>query len=217
MRVRMRMRDASIGAGAVLAVVVCALVPVWMSTPTEADAEDPYRVPTDLFHALVEECQGVVPLAVDQIVLPNWFDADGDIDSRVWLELYGVDPENGGLASAEPTAEQAALLAAANSCLAAYEMEGWQEPPQFDEFHRNMYYDYVAEALVPCLAARGIDARVPSRKAFATLDEGIWYQARLVGLDFPEALETWRACPPFPEYLKEAGNRPDPVEVLDLG
>jgi hypothetical protein len=211
---RIRTRDGWIGGGAIIAVVICALIPIWMSTPSRADAEDTHRVPTDLFYALVEECQGVVPLAADQAVLPNWFDGDADLDSRVWLELYQVDPQNGGLVSAEPTAEQAALLAAANSCLAAYEMENWHEPPQFDAFHRNMYYDYLADALVPCLSARGIDARVPSRRAFETFDAGVWYQAQLVGLDFPVALNTWRDCPPFPAYLEDAGHPPDPVEVL---
>ena len=208
------MRDAWVGAGAVLAVAVAALVPIWMSTPTRAETEDSHRVPTGLFYALVEECQGVVPLGDDQVVLPNWFDGDADLDSRVWLELYAIDPEDGGLASAEPTAQQAALLAAANSCLATYEMEAWHEPPQFDAFHRNMYYDYLAQALVPCLAARGIDARVPSRKAFETLDVDVWYQSQLVEVDFPVALTTWRDCPPFPAYLEDAGNPPDPVQVL---
>ena len=211
---RVRMWNVAIGLGAVLVVVLCGLVPVWSSPPTIADAEDTYRVPSDLFYALVEECQGVVPLAADQAVLPNWIDAADDADDRVWLELYQVDSENGMLSPAEPTAEQAAPLAAANLCLGSYEMEDWREPPRFDAFHRNMYYDYLAGALVPCLVARGIDARVPSREAFETLDPSVWYQARIVELDFPDALKTWRDCPPFPEYLADAGHHPDPVEVL---
>ncbi len=212
----MRMRNVGFGLGAGLVVVLGALVPVWTGTSTGRDDGDSNRVPTGLFYALVEECQGVVPLAVDQTILPTWIDADGegDAEGRVWLELYEVDPEDGMLSPADPTGEQAAPLAAANSCLGAYVMEEWREPPQFDAFHRNMYYDYVAGALVPCLVARGIDARVPSREAFKTLDPSVWYQARIVDLDFPEALKTWRDCPLFPEYLEDAGRLPNPLEVL---
>ena len=212
---RIRMRHAGIGASAVLVVAAGVLIPVWTSTPTVRADSDEYRVPSDLFYALVEECQGVVPLADDQTVLPNWVDSDDDTADRVWLELYQVDSANGGnLSPIEPSAEQAAPLAAANLCLGSYELEEWKEPPQFDAFHRSMYYDYLAGALVPCLVARGIDARVPSRRAFETLDVGTWYQARLVGLDFPDALSAWRDCPPYPDYLQDAGHPADPVQVL---
>jgi len=211
---RIRRRDAGIAAAAVIAVALGALIPVWTAATPSRDVPDEYRVPADLFYRLVEECQGVVPVSDDQAVLPNWVDNDADIDARAWLELYEVDPETGNLVPVEPTAEQAAMLAAANLCLGSYELEDWKEPPRFDAFHRNMYYDYVADALVPCLTARGIDARVPSRGAFETLEPGTWYQAQLIGLDFPEALRAWRACPPYPAYLEDAGHSPDPVEVL---
>jgi hypothetical protein len=213
MRVRMRRRHALIGAAAV-AVTLGALIPVWTRAPSAPRDPDEYRVPADLFYRLIEECQGVVPLGPDQTVLPNWVDTDADIDARAWLELYQVDQGTGALGPVEPTAEQAALLGAANLCLGSYQLEDWKEPPQFDAFHRNMYYDYIAGALVPCLAARGIDARVPSRTAFETLEPVTWYQAQLIGLDFAHALSTWRDCPPYPTYLEDAGHHPDPVEVL---
>jgi hypothetical protein len=206
------MRNVGIGAGAVLVVALGALIPLWTGATPPPDAPEDYRVPGELFYALVEECQGVVPLDDDQTVLPNWIESD-EVDDRVWLELYQVD-QSGTLVPAEPTAEQAVSLAAANLCLGSYELEAWKEPPQFDAFHRSMYYDYLADALVPCLVARGIDARVPSRRAFETLDMNIWFQARLVGLDFKDALSTWRNCPPYPEYLRDAGRPQNPIEVL---
>jgi hypothetical protein len=212
---RLRPRDAWIASGAVLLVALGAVVPL-ANAPQTQEVEATNLVPPELFYQLVDECQGVVPLSDDQAVLPNWAESDAgaDVEQRVWLELYRVDPDDGGLFPAEPTAEQAALLGAANLCLGSYEMESWREPPTFDAFHRNMYYDYIAEALVPCLAARGIDARIPSRAAFATLDPNVWYQSQLVDLDFPVALSAWRSCPPYPAYLDDAGHPVDPVEVL---
>jgi hypothetical protein len=210
---RPRPRAAWIAAGAGLVLLAGAVVVPIATAPKTQEVEDTYLVPADLFYTLVEECQGVVPVAADETVLPNWTEADDGTEQRVWLELYRVDREDGTLAQAEPTEEQAELLGAANLCLGSYQLEPWREPPTFDAFHRNMYYDYVADALVPCLAARGIDARIPSRTAFATLDVNVWYQSQLVGLDFPVALSTWRSCPPYPAYLVDAGLT-DPVAVL---
>ena len=208
--------DVGFGLGAVLVVVLCALAPVWTSTSTGRTTAIPTECRPTCSTALVEECQGVVPLAADQTVLPNWIDADGEGDGegRVWLELYQVDPEDGMLSPADPTAEQAAPLAAANSCLGAYEMEEWREPPQFDAFHRNMYYDYVAGALVPCLVARGIDARVPVAGSLQAARPGRLVPGSARGARLPRGAETWRDCPPVPEYLEDAGHLPDPVEVL---
>lgn len=213
MRMRRTLMASLTVAGVAAVVALAALVPVWATASAGSAVEevDGYVIPGELTEPLVEKCQGFIPVAVDQTVFPSWYGAEGDERLHLRMEVWQIDAPSGSMNPAEPTAEQAARLGEANACLASYSIDDWAQPPQFDAFHRNMYYEYVAGALVPCLVARGIDAEIPPRQAFKNFDASTWYyQNHIAGLDFDEALRTWRACPPVPEYLLVASRPRDP-------
>lgn len=187
-------------------VTLSALVPVWATTPPSVSDDDTKLVPVDLFGLLIEKCQQPIPVVGDQTVFPNWVDSGNGEPVRVRMELWLLDEQGNVLSPPEPTDEQAMLIAAANECLEPYAIQEFLVPPQFDGFHRNMYYDYVARALVPCLDARGVDPQVPPLETFGSFDVNAWYvRTHLRGLDFDEALGVWQSCPPIPAYLDGAG------------
>lgn len=211
----MRMRRALIG-GAVAAIVATSVAaPIWAMTPATQPvvAAAGGAIPGELYGLLWEKCARDIPTEADQALLPEAVASD-ETRGEIRMILYRIE-ETGDIVQIEPSSEQEASIAEVNECLAPYELAPWSEPPQFDAFHRNMYYDYFASVLVPCLTSRDIHAIVPSRRAFEEFDVTNWYQRRIEVLGFEDAFEIWRSCPPVPDYLNDAARRP--VFYSDLG
>jgi hypothetical protein len=209
----MRMRWLIGAVVALLVLVGAAIVPIGLGgASSQASADDDSRlVPVELVDKLLQKCQGDITLPENEVVYPDWVDADGSSPDRLWLVLYRFDPVSGEIRTAEPTAEQGEAIAAANECLAAYGLREWSDPPVFDAYHQDLYYRYLSGVLVPCLNARDLDAVVPVRAALQQFDPGVWFRNRVDDLDFDTAFDAWRACPPVPEYLVDAGRATDPI------
>jgi hypothetical protein len=212
--VKWRMRTRWLWASTAVAVVaLAAVLPLWLATPpTQATSPSPERqyVPWEFYSALVDECDGDRTDTSDVMLANSIPGPDGD---RLRFDMYRLDPQAGTVNLVDPVGTELILLEAANKCLAPYTLVAWPAPPPLDEFHRNIYYDYVAGVLAPCLVEQGLEAPVPARGAFVMLDVNSWYFQRVEQLPFSQGMETWRNCPPVPEYLKPTTR---PAELTDL-
>ncbi len=140
---------------------------------------------------------------VGAAVAPPWVGSLGQPDAPV--ETTVVPFELAGLYVTDCDVERSIRPQPA-SCSGLYRVGGLTASPDFDPFHRAMYYGYLAGELVPCLRERGFPADLPSRDAMRGIDISAWYLTIVLqdNAEFDQAIDAWYACPLIPSYLQDS-------------
>jgi hypothetical protein len=208
MRRRTSFATAALAASGVVAVCVGAIavsVSVTTATPGEGPVSaDTSRVPPDLVWRWVVHCMQLSSEASSAEPISYTVGDAGDLSVEFgWADDQGhvtVDPRMAAVTK-ECIGEKTVELVGSAS----------RSPTQAE---RLVLYDWTVERQQPCLAERGMNARVGSRADFLDERAEPWYllnsyaasqQERGLGVDFDTLLRARLACPPMPASLAARG------------
>jgi len=199
---------AALGAAGVVAVCLSVVaVAVFAAQPADHDVtvDEDTLLPDDLMWPWVTHCQGLT--GVDTSALTGWFSLDED---------GVIDVEYGTLDDDDELIVDERVSAVMRACVQQRSMErpdatlsGLVTPAQ-----RLAIYAWAVDVQQPCLAARGIETRVPPMSDFVDTQTVPWYllqqyywanpEQPFAG-DFDMLLAARLACPPTPPFLAAQG------------